>query len=223
MTWASRKTVPRLLTILLPLLTLVACSSYKSMNSGTTYPFLSGVTLQPGSSPSIVLAGRVTVGANAAYQDSATEISYKDVTSSASWSTSNAAVATVNKGVVTGAGVGSATITASYNGKTATTLVVVGQTPTLDITSSTGTFSLSAHPDQHFKVSASYADGSLLDLTLYVNWDSSAPGVLKFFNDPFDYVHDRGEATLLATGTTTVTATTVETGDVGSLDVTVVP
>jgi len=162
------------------------------------------------------------VGANGTYQDSATEFTYKDVSSSAIWSTSNAAVATVNKGLVTGTGVGSATITASFNGKAGTTLVVVGQTTTLDITSTgTGTFSLS-HPDQHFHVSASYSDGSVLDLTIYVTWDSSAPGVLKFF-DPYDYVHDPGEATLLATGTTTVSATTVETGDVGSLDVTVVP
>src|SRR5437867_1262951 len=121
------KAVPALLALLLLLLTLVACSSYKSANPGTTYPYLSAVTLQPGSSPSIVVAGTVHVGANGTYQDSATEFTYKDVSSSAIWSTSNAAVATVNKGLVTGTGVGSATITASFNGKAGTTLVVVGQ------------------------------------------------------------------------------------------------
>jgi hypothetical protein len=80
-------------------------------------------------------------------------------------------------------------------------------------------FSLSANPDQLFQATASYSDGNLLDLTVYVTWSSSKPEVLKFFND---YVHDTGEATLLTTGTTTITAT-LDSGEVGSLDVTVVP
>lgn len=229
---ANRKALP----VLLALLTLVACSSssYPGAtpagpgspgNPGNpgptpTYPFLSEVTLQPSSAPSIAVAGTVLVGANAAYQDSATQISYKDVTSSATWNTSKDTVATVEKGLVTGTGIGSATITASFGGKTATTLVVVGQTPALAVTSTDkGMFSLTANPDQHFQVTASYSDGNVLDLTVYVTWGSSKPEILKFFND---YVHDVGEATLLTTGTTTITAT-MDSGEVGSLDVTVVP
>jgi len=219
------KAVPALLALLLPLLTLIACNSgYTGTHpgTGTNYPFLSEVTLQPGSAPSIAVAGTVQVGASGAYQVSATEIQYNDVTTSAVWSSSNDAVATVSGGLVTGTGIGSATISASFNGKTGKTVVVVGQTATLDITATgTGVFSLSANPDQHFKASASYSDGTVLDLTIYATWSSSAPGVLKFF-DPFDYVHDPGEATLLATGTTTVTAT-LDSGDLGSLDLTVVP
>jgi trimeric autotransporter adhesin len=220
---SNRKVVPALLALLLPILTLAGCNgAYSGTSSGTNYPYLSGVTLQPGAAPSIAVAGTVQVGANGAYQDSATEISYNDVTSSATWSTSNGAVATVNKGLVTGTGIGSATITASLNGKTGTTTVVVGQTPTLDVTpTGTGTFSLSANPDQHFQVSASYSDGTVLDLTIYATWNSSVPGVLKFYG-PYDYTHDPGEATLLATGTTTITAS-LDSGDVGALDVTVIP
>jgi hypothetical protein len=222
---SNRKAVPALLALLLPLLTLVACNSaYTGTNpgTGTNYPFLSAVTLQPGSAPSIAVAGTVQVGANGAYQVSATEIQYNDVTTSATWSSSNDAVATVSKGLVTGTGIGSATISASLNGKTGKTLVVVGQTATLDITATgTGVFSLSANPDQHFQASASYSDGTVLDLTIYATWSSSVPGVLKFYPF-FDYTHDPGEATLLATGTTTITAT-LDSGDVGALDVTVVP
>ncbi len=228
----------KLLPALLALLTLVACSSsYPGAtpagpgnpgNPGTpgnpgptpTYPFLSEVTLQPGAAPSIAVSGTVLVNANATYQDSATEISYKDVTSSAKWSTSKDAVATVDKGLVTGTGIGSATITASFDGKTATALVVVGQTATLDVTSTgKGMFSLSANPDQLFQATASYSDGNVMDLTIYTTWSSSKPEVLKFFND---YVHYVGEATLLTTGKTTITAT-LDSGEVGSLDVTVVP
>ena len=226
---SNRKAVPALLALLLPLLTLVACNSaYTSTNPnpnpnpGANYPFLSAVTLQPGSAPSIAVAGTVQVGADGAYQVSATEIQYNDVTTSATWSSSNEAVATVSKGLVTGTGIGSATISASLKGKTGKTLVVVGQRANLDITATgTGLFSLSANPDQHFQVSASYSDGTVLDLTIYATWSSSVPGVLKFY-DPYDYAHDPGEATLLATGTTTITAT-LDSGDVGALDVTVVP
>jgi trimeric autotransporter adhesin len=215
---SNRKAVPALLALLL-LLTLAACSgAYSVTNSGT----LSAVTLQPGAVPSIAVAGTVQVGANGAYQDSATKISYKDVTSSATWSSSNAAVATVNKGLVTGTGIGSATITASLDGKTGTTVVVVGQTLTLEVTPSVpGTFSLSANPDRHFQAAAHYSDGTVLDLTIYATWSSSMPGVLLFY-DPSDYRHEPGEATLVATGTTTVTAT-LDSEHVGSLGVIVLP
>ncbi len=200
---SNRNSVPAVLALLL-LLALAACSgAYSGTNSGT----LSGVTLQPGAAPSIAVAGTVQVGANGAYQESAAKISYKDVTSSATWSSSNASVATVNDGLVTGTGIGSATITASLEGKTGTTVVVVGQTLILEVTpSDAATFSLSANPNRKFQALAHYPDGTVLDLTMFATWSSSVPLVLQF-HDPSDYAHLPGEATLLATGTTTVTAT----------------
>jgi hypothetical protein len=223
---SNRKAVPALVAFVLPLLSLVACNSaYTGSNSGTgtNYPFLADVTLRAGTTPSIAVAGTVLVGASAGYQVSATEIQYNDVTTSATWSSSDDTVATVSKGLVTGTGIGSATISASLNGKTGTTLVVVGQTATVGIAKADmGGLSLSVFPDQHFKASASFSDNSVLDLTSFATWSSSAPEILKFYDDPFDYLHDVGEATLLATGTTTITAT-LQTGEAASLDVTVVP
>ena len=183
---------------------------------------LSAVTLQAAAAPSIAVAGTVQVGANAAYQESATNTVYKDVTSSATWSSSDTAVATVSKGVVTGTGIGSATITASLDGKTGSTPVVVGQTLTLEVTPATpGTFSLSANPDQHFQALAHYSDGSVLDLTHYTIWSSNRTAVLAFY-DPSDYTHDPGEALLVSTGTATVTAT-IDLEHVGSVSVIVMP
>jgi hypothetical protein len=46
--------------------------------------------------PSIPVGGTVQVGANGAYQESGNNSSYKNVTSSATWSSSNTAIATVN-------------------------------------------------------------------------------------------------------------------------------
>ena len=66
------------------------------------------------------------------YADGVLESS-KDVTSSATWSSSSSSVAGVNGGTITGNGVGSATITATYNGKSATCTVNVIGSPTLSL------------------------------------------------------------------------------------------
>ena len=212
------KAVPALLALLL-LLTLAACSS---AYSGTNSETLAGLTLQPAAVPSIPVAGTVQVGVNGAYQGSATKVSYKDVTSSATWSSSNPAVATVDKGLVTGTGTGSVTITASLDGKTGTTVVVVGQALVLEVTPiGTDTFSLSGNRDRHFQALANYSDGTVLDLTTYVIWSSSAPAVLQFY-DPLVYTHDIGEAALLTTGAAKVTAT-LDLEHIGTLNVIVLP
>ena len=217
---SRRKAVPAL-SVLLLLLTLGACGG---TNSGTSSGSgaLSAVALQPAAVPSIAVGGTVQVGANAAYQGSSTNTIYKDMTSSAIWSSSDTAVATVSDGLVTGTGIGSATITASLDGKTGTTVVVVGQALTLEVTPTTpGTFSVSANRDQHFQALAHYPDGSALDLTHYTIWSSSLSGVLAFY-DPSDYTHAPGEALLVAPGTTTVTAT-LDIEHVGSVNVIVLP
>lgn len=56
-----------------------------------------------------------------------------DVTESATWSTGSEKTATVNKGYVTGVGLGSTNITASYDGLSATASVLVKGTPTLTL------------------------------------------------------------------------------------------
>jgi trimeric autotransporter adhesin len=215
---SHRRAMPALLVLPL-LLTFAACNSISSStNSGT----LSGVSLQPGAVPSIPVGGTVQVGANGAYQESGNNSSYKNVTSSATWSSSNTAIATVNKGLVTGTGIGSATITASLDGKTGTTVVVVGETLTLEVTpTSTSTFSVSANPNRYFQALAHYPDGTVLDLTAFTTWSSSNTAVLLFY-DPSDYTHKPGEAALVAAGTATVTAT-LDLEHVGSVGVIVLP
>ena len=55
------------------------------------------------------------------------------MTESATWSTGSEKTATVNKGYVTGVGLGSTNITASYDGLNATASVLVKGTPTLTL------------------------------------------------------------------------------------------
>jgi hypothetical protein len=66
------------------------------------------------------------------YADGTLESS-TDVTSAATWSSGNTSVATVSAGTVTGKGAGTATITATYNGKSATCTVSVVGTPILSL------------------------------------------------------------------------------------------
>lgn len=66
------------------------------------------------------------------YADGVLESS-ANVTSAATWSSGNTSVATVSGGTVTGKGAGTATITATYNGKSATCSVTVVGSATLSL------------------------------------------------------------------------------------------
>jgi hypothetical protein len=215
----NRKAVPGLLAAALLILIVAGCNgAYPGPSQGSN---LTGISVQPVSMPAIVVAGTLQLSATGGYQES-TSVSYKDVTNSAIWSTSNDAVAIVNKGLVTGTGSGSATITATLDGKKGSTKVLVGLTASIAISpTGTGVFSKSASPVQPFHAMATYSDGSVLDFTNYATWSSSPAGILTF-PGPTDYVSDRGDATLVATGTTTITAA-LSTGESGTMDVTVIP
>ena len=171
------------------------------------------------SAPSIPVGGIVKLIANGKYGDPAAAVQNKDVTSTATWTSSDDAVATVTMGHVTGTGTGSVAITAKLGGHTAVITVVVGLTPNIAVTpDGTGTFSLS-HPQQQFFANATYSDSTVLDLTNYVIWSASPAGVMKF-DDPYGL--EPGLATFTSTGTATVTAT-LRAGEEGSLTITVDP
>jgi hypothetical protein len=93
--------------------------------------------------------------------------------------------------------------------------VFVGLTNYITITP-TGPFSLSATPSMTFYATEAFSDGSTLDVSGPAFWNSSAGQVIDIY--PFL----GGDATLVGTGTTTITAT-LSTGEVGTLTVTVVP
>ena len=203
--------LPALLALVLLLLTMSACGG--GSPGGSPKETLSLVYVNPLATPSIAVGTTLQLEAGGLYQPTPSQA--KDLTNSANWSTSDSAVATVNHGLVTGTGSGRVTITATFGGLSASTPVVVGLTPTITITPIvTGTISLSATPKQQFHATATYSDGSTLDLTDFVTWASSPAGVLTF--DPFI----EGEATFVATGTATITAT-LSTGELGTITVTV--
>jgi hypothetical protein len=212
----NRKVVPALLTLVLLILVVAACGGAPSNPSNHSNPDpLVEVRVTAGSQLIAVVGDTVPLQAKGGYRSPTGVITYKDVTNSAIWSTSNAAVATVNKGVVTGTGVGTATISATFGGKSGSTSIFVELTVAINI-SPVGPFSLSAGSSITFHATELLPDGSTVDVSGPAFWDSSNSAVVSI------YPLLGGEATLVATGTTTITAT-MGTGEVGSLDVTVVP
>jgi len=93
--------------------------------------------------------------------------------------------------------------------------VFVGLTSYITI-SPTGPFRRSATPNMTFVATETFSDGSTLDVSGPAFWDSSSGGVMNI------YPYLGGYATLVGTGTTTITAT-LSAGEVGTLTVTVVP
>jgi hypothetical protein len=205
---------PALVPLLLLIVTITACGgSHPSGNPREKV--LVEILVSASSTPSVKVASTIQLSASGGYGSSPGDISYTDVTNSATWTTSNSAVASVNKGLVTGTGIGSVTISAAFGGKTGSTTVFVGLTHYITI-SPAGPFSLSATPSTTFYATENFSDGTTLDVSGPATWTAKPAGIIDIY--PFL----GGDATLVAPGTTTVTAT-LDSGESGSVEVTVVP
>ena len=138
------------------------------------------------------------------------------------WTTSNSGVATVSQsGGVTGVAAGTATITATSEGKTGTATITVQPAPVASVTVSPPTLSLQV--GQTGTLTATTRDASNNVLTgRTVTWSSSNTGVAT--------VAPNGTVTAVAAGSATITATsegksgtaavTVTAAPVGSVNVT---
>ena len=133
--------------------------------------------------------------ATGTYSDGTT----RDLSASATWSTSDAQVATVNtSGQVTGASAGSATITATSGSlhSQATVIISNATLQSLAISPSGASFAIGAQ--QQLKLTGTYSNGSRVDLTSVADWSSQTPAVATVTSD--------GLVTGAATGTTRISA-----------------
>ncbi|MGB9801360.1 MAG: Ig-like domain-containing protein, partial [Arcobacter sp.] len=131
------------------------------------------------------------------YSDGSTQ----DVTAQASYSVDNSAVATVSAtGLVTAVVPGTATVTISYQGKTATVPVTVTAPVTLDsISVQPSQIGLTTGQTQQLAVTAHKSDGSTEDVTGSAQYQSDNTGIAT--------VSASGLVTATAPGTASITVT----------------
>jgi len=195
--------------IALSCLLLAGCSGVgtKSLSSGSGQPSsggqpvsasLSGLSVTPNAA-SIAATSTVTLHATGSYSDGTT----KDLSSSATWTSSDSKIATVSAaGVVTGVANGTATISAKSGAFTGSASITVtgGASPSLSsIVISPASPSIPINTTQQLAATGSYSDGSSRDLTNIVTWSSST-----IANATVDAT---GLASGVAAGSATITAT----------------
>ncbi len=126
-----------------------------------------------------------------------------DITTQATWSSSNDSIATVeNTGVVTGMGPGTATITATSGDISGTTTIMATSATLTSISLSPASARIPSTPagiTQQFTATGSFSDGTSLDISTQVIWSSSNIAVAT--------ITSGGLATSLAGGISTITAT----------------
>ena len=180
-----------LLASLTVLVTSPACKGF-FVNAPTS------VTVTP-NSPPLIPGQQQSFSAQAAFSDNTT----KNVTSSATWSTSNTCIVAIivsgaNAGNATDVGTGgSATITVSYNGVsgTATPTTPTGLTINPCPEKVVGNF-----PEVFYNVGTLNVTFTAVGASGVVTWTSDAPGVVNFASA------SNGAVTFPGPGTATITA-----------------
>jgi uncharacterized protein YjdB len=134
-----------------------------------TPPVLTAIVVTP-AGPAIANGTPVQLIATGAFSDATTQ----DLTTQVSWASSSDAMATVSsRGLVTGTGVGNATISATLPGVTGSTTVTVTPAVLTSITITPSDSMIPKGTGEQLKAIGHYSDGRTQDLTQSVSWSSS--------------------------------------------------
>lgn len=169
---------------------------------------VTSVVVTPGA-PSLPAGTSVQLTATANFSDG----SQQDVTSTATWLSSQAGVATVTPvGLVAGATPGQSTVTATFSGQQGQSTVDVTPAVVTGLTIAPTTPSLALGTSVQFTATATFSDSSTQDVTNQAAWLSSVPGVAS--------VNPQGLAASVSQGQTNVQATFMGQSDNTLLSVT---
>ncbi|HEY1656959.1 MAG TPA: Ig-like domain-containing protein [Candidatus Sulfotelmatobacter sp.] len=172
--------------------------------TGTATLNISGATLMSiavnPASASIALGGTQQFTAMGTFSDG----SYQDVTEIATWNSSTSGVGVVGNGVgsaglVTSAGNGTATISASVGAVSGSGQLTVGQSTLVSISVTPANATIASGTTQQYTATGTFSDGSTQDLTASAAWSSNMPSVLG--------IAAGGLASALSVGGATITAT----------------
>jgi hypothetical protein len=164
---------------------------------------LDAITVTPVGA-SIAAGTTLQLAATGTYSDGTTQ----DLTFQVTWTSSDAAIATVSnapstKGLATGVGAGTATLTAAFQGVSGTTTLGVTAATLQALVITPADPTIAAGTTVQFSASGSYSDGSVQDLTTQVSWISSNTTFATVSNAP----GSEGLAAARSAGTTTISAT----------------
>ena len=132
--------------------------------------------------------------ATAGYADG----SRRDVSTAATWTSTNTAIVTVNGSTVTAVRPGTTTLTLSYGGLTTSVPVTVSSATLTSVALSTSALTLARTTSGPLTLTGTYSDASTADLTTQANWTSTAPSTAS--------VGANGFGALVVTGTAVGTA-----------------
>lgn len=184
----------RILFTLLCFAWLAGCGS-SSSNQVTQPPVLRSIQVTP-AAPSIAAGLTQQFKATGTYSDEST----KDLTSSATWSSSATNTATVaSTGMATSKAAGSATITASYSGISGSTTLNVTAATIVSLAVSPSDPSIALGATVQLKATGTYTDGSTQDLTNTASWTSSNTGAAIVSGSGMVTSKGQGSATITAT------------------------
>jgi len=190
-----------------------ACSSSKSPTDSTSRLTVTALTVS--GAPTITVGETTQFTPTARMSDGTTQ----NVTNSATWQSTNPAVATVSSaGAVTAVNPGAVAITATYRGQSDTIAVTVvrgaGPGPvTVTAVTVAGVSPVTSGQTSQFTSTARLSDGTTQDVTSVAVWQSTNPAIAT--------VSGVGVVTAVTPGAVSITAT--HKGQSGSIAVTVVP
>jgi len=166
--------------------------------TGGTAATLISISVSP-TSPTIANGTSQKFDATGIFSDNTVQ----DLTADASWVSTTPSVATVgdlagvNKGLASALAAGTTTITATYGGKTGSTLLMVTAATLTTVEVSPTNPSIANGTSRQFRAVAIFSDTSKQDVTAYAAWSSSTPSAT---------ITSAGLATGVSSGTTTISA-----------------
>ncbi|HVN10696.1 MAG TPA: Ig-like domain-containing protein, partial [Kineosporiaceae bacterium] len=147
--------------------------------------------------------------------------SSQDLTNQVTWASDSASATVSNasgsRGLATAVGVGTATISAAFSGRTGTSVLTVTPAVLVSIAVSPTNASIANGTTRQFTATGTYSDGSTQDLTGQVSWASSNSALVAVSNAS----GSKGLAIALGVGGAAVSGTL--SGKTGSASLTVTP
>jgi uncharacterized repeat protein (TIGR03803 family) len=176
---------------------LSGCGDGSSNSSvSSTHPTLQSLVVTPTTS-SAATGTYVQLVATGIYSD----YTHADLTSQVTWTSSNTAIATIGAGTGKAFGVlaGTATLSATLQGQTASMSLTVSAASLISIAITPPVPSLAIGTSQQFTAVGTFSDTTTQDLTPDIDWSSTDAGIAT--------VSSGGLGVALTAGRTTITAT----------------